>query len=118
MTTGLLFDPINPAPAIADTSREAFDRILPTLQKREIEVFLLLCDYIASTGHPDATGGELAHHSGRPVTSLRPRLCGLVKKGWVSSLAIRSSRAPQELRCHPFRPAVPRAAIERLRNTK
>lgn len=118
MPTGLLFDIINPAPAVADTSRECFDRILPTLQQREIEVFLKLWAYLDATGHNNATGGELSEHFDVPVTSLRPRLTGLVAKGWVEKCPIRNSRADGELRCHPVRPCVPRAAVDRARLQK
>jgi hypothetical protein len=52
MPSGLLFDPINPAPAYSDTSREAFDRILPTLWPREIET---RSSYCATTSKQQGT---------------------------------------------------------------
>lgn len=122
MATGLLFDTINPAPAIADTSRAAFERILPTLSKREIETFLLLCDYCEQTGYDNATGGELAEFAKRPVTHLRPRLTALSEgtkrnpgKNWIRTLPARASRAKDEGMCHPYAPVVPRSAVERAR---
>jgi hypothetical protein len=118
----MLFDIVNPAPAVADTSRQAFERILPSLTEREIETFLLLCDYLRDTGFEDATGGELAEWSGRSVLTIRPRLTSLSEgtlrtkgKRWIETLAYRPSRAKGELSCHPYRPVVPRSAIERLR---
>jgi hypothetical protein len=116
MTTGLLFDPINPAP-VADTSRAAWDRILPTLAKRELAVFFALCDMTELL--LDVTGGELTEYMrrqglARDVNGVRPRLVGLRKKGYIE-------RRP-ERRClaygtpaHPYVPCVPREAI---RNTR
>ena len=118
MTTGLLFDPINPSPAMADTSLANWDRILPTLQEREIETFITICDYIAATGYHNVTGGELAAWCDRPIVSLRPRITGLVKKGWVGKCATRKSRADGELPSHPVRPLLPRSAIERARKAR
>lgn len=117
-----LFDIATQPPAIADTSREAFDRIKPTLTKREIETFLAGCDYVEQTGYDNFTGGELAEFTGRPVTQLRPRLTALAEgttrtkgKNWLRSLPARASRAKLEGRCHPYTLVVPRAAIERLK---
>lgn len=103
---------------MADTSLEAYhERILPTLSQREVAVFLALWDYLHQRGALDATGGELAAHMRSLVTSVRPRLTGLEAKGWVTRTAIRESRAPYEGRCHGYRPAVPRAAVERMKTT-
>lgn len=113
----MLFDIINPAPAIADTSRQAFERILPSLTEREIETFILLCDYLRDTGFEDATGGELAAWSGRLITSLRPRLTDLCAKGWIESMASRPSRAKYESTCHPYRPCLPRESVERAKRS-
>ena len=118
MTTGLLFDPINPAP-VADTSRAAFDRILPSLTDREIETALLVWDYLDA--HPqflDVTGGELAQFGRRLITSIRPRITGLIDKGWLASCATRKSRAPLEGSCHPVKPLLSRGAIERARKAR
>lgn len=98
---------------IADTSREAFNRIKPTLAEREWNVFVALHELCRR--HGDATGGELATFMGLPVTSVRPRLTGLLEKRLVESLSIRASRARGEMRCHPFRPLMPIAAVERAR---
>ncbi len=108
-----LLDMADRAP-LADASLEAFAHIRQTLTEREIEVFLKVCDYVALTGYQDVTGGELALWADLPVTSVRPRIHGLVHKGWLTSGAIRSSRV-RELRCHPVWPAVPREAVERAR---
>jgi hypothetical protein len=118
VTTGLLFDPINPAPAMADTSLSHWQRILPTLQAREFEVLILVFDYLAATGYWNVTGGELAQWAQRDKTILRPRITGLVKKGLLYSTDARASRAKGEAKCHPVYPAIPRAAIERARKAK
>lgn len=116
MSTTPLFDVAERR--MAEASREAYEHIAQTLNAREIETFLRVCDYIERTGYPDVTGGELSDWSQVPVTSIRPRLTGLVEKGWLFSGAMRKSRKHDEKRCHPVWPAVPRAAIERLRNTQ
>lgn len=98
---------------IADTSLEAYQRILPTLSKREIAVFLALCDL--SIRYGDATGGEIAEDMGTLVTSVRPRLTGLEAKGWVQKTPARQSRAKYEGRCHGYRHVVPKEAVERMK---
>jgi hypothetical protein len=100
---------------MAEASLEGYRRIEPTLRPREIVVFLALCGYIEATGHQDATGGEIAEWSGLSILGVRPRLTGLSDKGWVTRGVIRASRVPSEQRSHPYTPAVPREAIERLR---
>lgn len=108
-----LFAP--PARQTADTSLEAYERILPTLTEREIAVFIAVCDYLRETSFEDVTGLELSEWMHSLVTSVRPRLTGLVKKGWLHSGSIRPSRARYEGHCHPVFPAVPREAVERAR---
>lgn len=103
-----------PAREMAPASLEQFDRILPTLNAREREVFLALCDVLAETGQDDATGGEVAEHAGLSVLNSRPRLHGLQAKGWVTrSAQTRASRVRYEQRCHGYRPAVPRSSVAR-----
>lgn len=101
---------------MAEASLEAFAHITETLTEREIVIFTLVCDYVARTGYPDVSGAELAQWAGWDKTSVRPRCTGLVDKGWLTKGPIRLSRATGEGRCHVVAPAVPRAAIERLRN--
>lgn len=96
---------------LADTSLAQWQRIRPTLSQRERAVYLGLCDDAGADG---LTGGELAEAMGIPVTSVRPRLCGLKRKGWIAELPARKSRAQGEGVCHPYVPAVPREAIERI----
>lgn len=96
---------------------EAYRHISETLTDREIETFIRVADYIDRTGYPDVTGGELSAWSGVPVTSIRPRLTGLVDKGWLHTGGLRASRCHGERRCHPVWPAVPKEAIERVRRT-
>lgn len=112
MSTFPLLDAAERAP-LAPASLEAYARIVPTLSERERIVFLLVCDYLERTGYADVTGGELASWSGQSILSVRPRLTGLIRKGWLQSGAIRSSRAAGESRCHPVWNVVPRAAVER-----
>jgi hypothetical protein len=104
--------PVSPA------SREAWEHIQPTLTEREIEVFLLICDHLHATGKSDVTGGELSDWAGRSPLITRPRITGLVHKGWLASGAIRSSRATWEGRCCPVWPVVPREAVERARRER
>lgn len=96
----------------ADTSLAAYRAILPTLTERERVVFLALCDHAGPDG---LTGAELAEAMGTLRTSTRPRLNGLKRKGWIVELKARKSRADKEGVCHPVVPAVPRAAVERVR---
>lgn len=117
--SGLLFDTINPAPVRSVASDEAFEQIRPTLTEREIEVFLLVCDYLEA--HPqfsDVTSGELDAWSSQTVLTLRPRCTGLVQKGWLTTHGIRKSRTSWEKRCCPVSPVVPRTAVERARRER
>lgn len=100
---------------MADTSLQAFDHVRLTLTEREETVFLAVCDYITATGYEDVTGQELADHMRSLVTSVRPRLTGLVAKGWLQSGSSRPSRARYEGSCHPVFPALPRSAVVRAR---
>ena len=115
MTTGLLFDPINPAP-VADTSMAQWERIKDTLQRREFAVLWALHDFL-ETGRADSTGGELTeymvrHGLARDVNGVRPRLCGLYKKGYIQRLPERRCLA-YGTPAHPYVPVVSRAAIAR-----
>lgn len=95
----------------ADTSREAWDRILPTLSEREEMVFRSLHACMDFTGSLDLTGGELAEWRGIPVTSIRPRLTGLERKGWIVKTPARLSRAHGEGKAHGYAPVLPLAAV-------
>ncbi len=110
MSTTPLFD--QPVHRLADTSLSAFAHVRETLSEREIEVFLRVCDYVALTGYPDVTGGELAAWAEMPLVSCRPRLTGLVDKGWLLKGPARKSRAAGESRSHGVFPALPREAVE------
>lgn len=101
-------------PQMADTSLEAFEAILPTLKRRELEVLWLLYEYLRSTDYEDATGGELAAWSGRDKCSIRPRLTGLDDLGLIEKQPARRSRAG-ELKCNPYVPVLPREAVARAR---
>lgn len=110
---------------IADASLEGFARIQPTLTARERHVLALIECYLKDTSYPDVTGGELAAWSGESILSIRPRLTGLLAKAWIEipqvldddtgewRKVIRASRADGEHRCHPVRPVVSWAAIQR-----
>lgn len=102
--------------SMAPASLEQWERILPSLQERELEVLAALCRFLGVSGFAvehGATGGELAAHAGLNLLSVRPRLTGLHKKGLVERLPMRGSRIRGEARCHPYRPLVPLAAVER-----
>ena len=110
VTQPRLFDP--PVRQSSDTSREAWQHVRQTLTQRELEVFMLLHEYMRVSGRSDATGGELASYfSYLHVTSIRPRLTGLERKGWIEKATARASRAG-ELRCHPYRPVLPLEALK------
>lgn len=101
---------------VADTSLDAYhERVLPTLTEMEIAVFLGLWRYIEQLGHENATGRELGDFLGLEVTTTRPRLNGLERKGWIEKTPARKSRRAKEGTCHGYRPVVPRQAVERLK---
>lgn len=108
---------------MADTSLEVYhDRILPTLQKRELAVLMALYDYQDATGYGGATGGELTEWMksrglARDVNGVRPRLTGLSDKGWVQSGSARKCRA-YGTAAHPYWPTLPREAVERAMRTQ
>jgi len=108
-----LFD--QPVHRLADTSLSAFAHVRETLSERQVPVFLKVHDYVALTGYDDVTGGELAEWAGVPILSCRPRLTELVDLGWLLKGPARKSRAAGESRSHGVFPAVPRAAVERVR---
>ncbi len=104
---------------MADTSLAVYqERILPTLQAREVLVFRVLCEYLRAIGAEDATGGELTAFAmtegvARDVNGVRPRLTGLHRKGWIERRPARKCRA-YGAKAHPYRPVVPLAALERM----
>lgn len=100
---------------VADTSRESFERIQPSLEEREYQVFRALVKYLA-TGYADATGAELAAYMGIDKTQVRPRLTQMEQKKWLVKCPARRSRAAGETRAHGYAPCVPLAAVERVRN--
>ncbi len=97
---------------IADTSRLAYERLLPTLNQKEYAVLLALCDHAGPAG---LTGGELALAMGWDKCSVRPRLTGLHDKGLVERLAPRRSHARGETTANPYRSVVSLAALQRGR---
>lgn len=101
------------ARSVAPASLIQWERICLTLSEREIEMFQRVAAYLRETGRPDVTGGELAAHFELPVTHVRPRITGLLKKHWLESGAMRPSRAKDEGPCHPVWLAVPGEAIAR-----
>ena len=106
------------ARTVQDTSLEAYLKILPTLTKREIAVFFALWDYLHATGHSDATGAELTgwmvrRQQARDFNDCRPRITGLLAKGWVEKVTARKCRQ-HGTTAHPVRPCVPRAAVARM----
>jgi hypothetical protein len=102
--------------AMAPASLDAFRHISETLTSREKSIALAMDRYRRETGHDDVTGGELAAFSGIPVTSVRPRLTGLVEKGWLEQAKdTRPSRVQFERPCQPYRLVVPMSAIQRIK---
>ena len=101
-------------PGLRAASWANWDRIVHTLAAREIAVYTATWRYLEDTGYPDVTGGELAAWSGVSILQVRPRLTGLVAKGWLYTGTLRPSRASGEAKCHPVWPAVPIEAIERI----
>ena len=107
------------ARTVQDTSLEVYrTRILPTLTAREVAIFRALCDYLRVTEAADATGGELtawavSKELARDVNGVRPRLTGLLHKGWIESLPARRCRAYGN-HAHPVRPVVSWAAVARM----
>jgi hypothetical protein len=103
-----------PARSMAQASREAFDRILPTLTERELFVCRHVANYISRTGFTNVTGGELAEWAELSILSVRPRLSGCYEKGYITrSVETRASRIRGEGRCHAYSLAVPIDAIDR-----
>lgn len=98
---------------VADTSLEAFERVRPNLTQLEMTVLYLMHAYRDDTGHQDVTGGELAAWSKRSILALRPRMTGLVAKGYAVKGPIRNSRVVGELRCRGLAPTVPLSAVAR-----
>lgn len=97
---------------MADTSLQAFDTLRPKLGALELEVFKAIHAYIADTGYPDVSGGELAKWLGWEVTSTRPRIRGLLRKSYVEKGPLRASRAG-ELTVRGVRPVLSLAAVDR-----
>lgn len=101
--------------AMAPASLEAWDHVLETLAEREWLVLLGVYQYLQQTGFEDVTGGELAIFLGLDKTQVRPRITSLCDQSLLEKGEMRPSRAG-ELSCHPVRPTLPRAAVERARN--
>lgn len=97
---------------IADTSLEAFAGLVDDLNHLERDVFYAIHAYLQATGYADVSGKELADWWRRDVTSVRPRVTGLYRKGYVLKGPIRDSRV-REKRVHGVRPVVAKAAVER-----
>lgn len=100
---------------MAPASLDNWARILPRLKGDELMVLEALCTAIAAQEHADFTGAELADWSGLPILTVRPRLTGLRKKGYVEAKARRQSRIKTEAPSHPYAPVVPLAAVRRAR---
>ena len=70
-----------------DTSREAYRKVIATLQEREQEV----CLYLLKTGEP-CTTREIAAGVDRPRDSISPRMIKLKKQGVVKECGERKCR--------------------------
>lgn len=98
---------------IADTSLEGYRRHLKTIRDDELAVYQALWHYSRVNGVSDMTGRELADAMRWDVLNVRPRLTGLLAKGYVLKGTIRNSRVSGEARCRGYRPVVPLSAVER-----
>ena len=99
---------------IADTSREAFEAIRPTLAEREWMAFYAVWRLREYEG-TGATGGEVAASLQWATTSARPRLTALLKRGLIERTVARQSTVKGEGRAYCYKPAVPLAAVERAK---
>src|SRR5689334_14431142 len=89
---------------MADTSLDAYARILPTLKDHQWAALFGVYDVVESkvgSRQPNVTGGELAEFVGTLVTSIRPRLTELDDLGLIEKQATRPSAAKYEGACHP-----------------
>lgn len=100
---------------MAPASLAGWERIVATLEQRQVAAMRVLYGYLDATGYTDATTAEMAEWSGRPILSLRPRFSELRRLGMIERGPIRRSRVFSEAPSHPLRPTVSRAAFERGR---
>lgn len=96
-----------------DASLDAYAALLPHLAAKEWFVLREIYRFLRWSVRADITGGELASFMGVPVTSVRPRVTNLVKRGLLHSGPMRYSRLPNERRCHPVWPVLPYDAVLR-----
>lgn len=102
-----------PAREMADTSLAAFERIQPSLTKRERVVFRALHRYVREYRRTP-TSAELLDAMKRwedtkvfakDVNSVRPRLTGLDDKKWIEKEATVRNGG------HTYRPVLPESAV-------
>lgn len=107
---------LEPERVLAPASLDAYAHICETLTAREKSIALAMDRYRLETGYDDVTGGELAEFMRTPITSVRPRLTGLVDKGWLShAKETRLSRVKHERPAQPYKLVVPMSAIQRIK---
>lgn len=106
-----LFDVM--APVIAPTSLDAYETVRKSLPVRDLLMVAHVDDYCHATGYANVTGWELAAWLGRDKTHVRPALTRAKNARWLTKATPRASRIVGELRCAPYRVALPRAAIDR-----
>lgn len=70
---------------IQQTSLEAYEKIVPTLGKRQREVLFLFYRY----KHRDFTNTEAAYRLGLPINCVTPRVLELRRKGLLELSTIR-----------------------------
>lgn len=109
-----LLDHAERAP-LRDASLDAYAAILPHLADMEWRVLRAVYGLTRWHFSPgDVTGGEVASYLQRPVTTVRPRITALTKRGLLQqSNATRPSRALGERNCHPVWPVLPYDAVLR-----
>ena len=119
-----LFEPVpdrvtlgreTPPSPVADTSLAAYARIVAKLPDLDWDWLIEIYQYLAATQYTDATAGELAEYFGVRLTTIRPRLTSLKNRKLLEFMPARESRGEETIPVHPYRPTLPRAAVERAR---
>lgn len=100
---------------MADTSMEAFERLLARMPDLDWHWLDQVYGYCTATGYDDCTAGELADWTGLEKTTVRPRLTMLKRKKLLEFTPSRQSRSDETIKVHPYKPTLPRSAVVRAR---
>lgn len=109
-----LFDLATPRRPAKPASLQALETKRANRRESQLQVFTLLHDAIAATGHHDFTAGELAAYTGLALLNLRPRLSELEAMRLVQSGPARQNRVEGYRPAHGYWCAVPLAAVARM----